>query len=956
MKKTTFPTPQRRRPHQALQAITPVALACATLVMCAAPVSAQQADGATQSVVVTGIRRAIETSVAVKRNSDSIVEAVSAEDIGKLPETSIAESLARLPGLTAQRVNGRDSVISIRGLAPKFGVTLLNGREVVSTGDNRSVEYDQFPAELINGAIVYKTPDASLGAQGLSGTVNLKTLAPLEQSGRQVNLSARVEKNANGSTVPGGTDKGNRLSLSYVDQFADRTIGVALGFSHLDSPDQEKYFNSWWWGNSAIWRGGFRGLENADPAKAPSTLQGFEAGVRTIDNKRDGLMAVLEYKPNKDLHSQVDLYYSKFKQRTQGRELQANLMPDWSGNGTADGPVSGGPIYSNIKTTTIGNDPIVVSGAVSNIDPFIFTRYGKRDDSVAALGWNTTYKLADWKLTGDVSYSKAKRDEQVGEAYASATTLTGFSSFNANIGSGFSQYTPALNYGSGGALQLRGISAWDNLNGVGAAGSLSPITVNDDMKALRLSARRDFSWGPFTSVDGGINFTDRSKDTYRTQTVYALKAGTSCIGGQDVCAPIPNGILQPNVDLGFVGIPSLVSFDMLSAIASGVYNSGQTNIASAPGRIWDVKEKVTTAYAKLGLEFNAGIPVHGNVGVQMVNTRQQSGGLAWDSDANAAKRMQYSKSYSDVLPSLNLIGELDGATNVRLGAAKTLARPNMEDMRAGFTASPATSGATAGQWGGSGGNPFLEPWRATSYDLSIERYIGKRSYFSAAGFHKKLATSISVDNFLFDFSGFPYSGSQAPHSSINGNANPYLGYLSAPVNGKGGYVDGVELSAALDFGAVFKSLDGFGTVLTASHNHSNLPGHSNDGKATLNRTIEGLSGDVNSMVFYYEKYGFSARVGQRYRSKYVAEVRGTWIDNSLAAIEAERITDVQLGYAWETGALKGFSVQFEINNLNNTPYRTTLADDSSTSTPLRMMPERYNEYGRRYLLGVSYKL
>ncbi|HSN31850.1 MAG TPA: TonB-dependent receptor plug domain-containing protein, partial [Ideonella sp.] len=112
-----------------------------------------------QTVTVTGIRGSIESSIAVKRNSDEIVEAVTAEDIGKLPETSIAESLARLPGLTAQRVNGRDQVISIRGLAPKFGVTLLNGREIVSTGDNRSVEFDQFPAELIYSAAVYKTPD-----------------------------------------------------------------------------------------------------------------------------------------------------------------------------------------------------------------------------------------------------------------------------------------------------------------------------------------------------------------------------------------------------------------------------------------------------------------------------------------------------------------------------------------------------------------------------------------------------------------------------------------------------------------------------------------------------------------------------------------------------------------------------------------------------------------------------
>ena len=939
---------KQRQGQSAATRLTPVAMACSVLLLSAGAAFAQQAQQLEQ-VTVTGLRSSIETSIATKRNSDSIVEAVSSEDIGKLPETSIAESLARLPGITAQRVNGRDQVISIRGLANKFGVTLLNGREMVSTGDNRSVEFDQFPAELINSATVYKTPDAALGAQGLSGTVNMKTVSPLDLRGRQVNLSARLEKNANGAVIPGSSDKGNRISASYIDQFAGNTVGVALGFSHLDSPNQEKYFDSWWWGNSAIWWGGFRGLENADASNAPSTLQGFDAGVRNIDNKRDGLMAVFEYKPNKDLHSQVDLYYSKFGQTSQGREFQANLMPDWSGNGTPDALVSGGPIFSNVKTTVVGKDAVATSGAMSNVDPFVLMRYSKRDDKVLAGGWNTELKLADWKATADLSYSKAKRDEMVGEVYASSTAMTGFSSFFAQTGSGFSQFTPVVNYGSGTVMQLRGISDWGNLNGVGSAGSMSPIVVNDEMKALRLSAKRDLNFGPFSSFEGGVNFTDRSKDTNRSQTIYALKNGTSCIGGKDVCAPIPASILQSPADLGFVGVSSLVSFDMMAALNSGVYNSGAINQSSAPGRIWGVSEQVTTAYGKMGLDFKAFIPVRGNLGLQVIRTSQSSTGVAWDDGTKSTKAMNYGASYTDVLPSLNLVGEVTPTTLVRLGAAKTLARPNLDDMRAGFSASPATSGANIGKWSGDGGNPFLQPWRATALDLSVEKYLGKRSYVSAAAFHKRLETSIYKDSLVFDFTGFPNSTGLTP---INKN----IGTLSAPINGQGGYIEGVELSAALDFGLWVKALDGFGALLTASHNHSNLPGHANDGKKDLKRTIEGLSGDVSSFTVYYEKSGFSARVGQRYRSKYIAEVRGVWIDNSLAAIEAERITDLQLGYAFETGQWKGVSLLVQVNNLTNTPYRTSLQDDSSKSTPMNMMPERYNEYGRRILFGVNYKM
>jgi outer membrane receptor protein involved in Fe transport len=152
-------------------AVRPVAAGCALLLLGATDLAlAQQAD---QTVTVTGIRRGIENAIAIKQDATSVVEVISAEDIGKLPDVSIAESLARLPGLAAQRVAGRAQVISVRGLSPDFATTLLNGREVVSTGDNRSVEFDQYPSELVNGVTVYKTPDAALVGQGLSGTIDM---------------------------------------------------------------------------------------------------------------------------------------------------------------------------------------------------------------------------------------------------------------------------------------------------------------------------------------------------------------------------------------------------------------------------------------------------------------------------------------------------------------------------------------------------------------------------------------------------------------------------------------------------------------------------------------------------------------------------------------------------------------------------------------------------------------
>jgi iron complex outermembrane recepter protein len=200
------------------------------------------------AVVVTGIRGSIENALKAKQNSDSIIEAISAEDIGKLPDSSIAESLARLPGLATQRVDGRADVISIRGLSPDFAGTTLNGREQATIGENRGVEYDQYPSELISGAAVYKTPDASLIGQGLSGTVDLHTLKPLDLPNQTIAVNLRGEYTNNGKLNPGVGigDTGHRASFSYIDQFFDHTLGVAVGFAQLDSPIQEKQYQAWW--------------------------------------------------------------------------------------------------------------------------------------------------------------------------------------------------------------------------------------------------------------------------------------------------------------------------------------------------------------------------------------------------------------------------------------------------------------------------------------------------------------------------------------------------------------------------------------------------------------------------------------------------------------------------------------------------------------------------------------
>ncbi|MEJ2534237.1 MAG: TonB-dependent receptor plug domain-containing protein [Gammaproteobacteria bacterium] len=273
-----------------------------------------QADLGT--VYVTGIRAGLQTSVDIKRNESSIVEAVSAEEIGKLPDLSITDSLARLPGVTAQRLNGRSQVISVRGLGPDFTTALLNGRQQVSLSDNRGVEFDAYPSELISTAVVYKTPDAALMGQGLAGTVDLRTIRPLEYGQRSIAANARYEWNDISALNSDSDDDGWRGSFSYVDQFADDTIGVAFGVATIDSPTQSERFNGW----------GYPSLDDGN-----LVLGGAKPYAQSNELQRTGIMGVLEYQPTSTFNTTLDLYYTDFEETQRLRGIEIPLF--WGGAG-----------------------------------------------------------------------------------------------------------------------------------------------------------------------------------------------------------------------------------------------------------------------------------------------------------------------------------------------------------------------------------------------------------------------------------------------------------------------------------------------------------------------------------------------------------------------------------------------------------------------------------------------
>lgn len=849
-------------------------------------------------VEVTGIRRGIESAISIKQESTSIIEAISAEDIGKLPDSSIAESIARLPGLAAQRVAGRASTISIRGLAGDFSTTLLNGREQVSSGDNRSVEFDQYPSELLSSVVIYKTPDPTLVAQGISGTVDLQTVRPLALGKRVVSLDARYEKNSTGEVNPGYDDTGYRISASYIDQFADNTVGLAIGFARLDSPGQTERWNAW-------------GFERAEVAGTPDVefLTGSQLYGTSTSNKRNGLMAVLEWAPSDTYTGALDIYYSKFERVETTRGLEVGLFPAWTGS---------------TLTNPIVDNGLLTSGTFNSIRPVLRNDENSREDDIFAIGFKNEFTFNDyWSGMADLSMSKANRDERILETYAGAADRD-----NVNVTvdrNGFPTFDFGIDYTDPNVVQLGDPGGW------GQDGYVKYPEFEDKLSSARFSLSRAFDSEMFSGIDFGSNWSHRTKSRAVAESFLDLRNGRAPI-------PVPSNLLVSAVNTGFVGLPGVISYNAPGALNS-VYDT-RTNInPDIVNKDWEVEETVITSFAKVNIDGMIGdVPVRGNIGFQYVSADQESQGFAVPGgNASGALPFKGGTDYNDFLPSLNLIFSLTDEQSLRFGAAKQVSRPRMDQMRAnnGFGID-----TTRMEWSGGGGNPELEPWRATSYDLSYEYYLfGGKGYVSAAAFHKDLKSYIYDQTVDFDFGVFDLSGftSNVPTSTI--------GRFTRPTNGQGGSINGWEVALSLPLGEMADWLDGFGVLGSYSDTRSGVrplgPGTS--------QPLPGLSRYVSNITAYYEKHGFSTRISQRSRSSFIGEIQGFGADRETRYINGEKLVDFQAGYAFG-GDFKGLSVILQVNNLTNEPYREYYSDAGRSDRP-----RSYNEYGRTYLLGANYK-
>ena len=887
----------------------------------AAPASNEDPVILDKFTVTAGFAGSLAAAAEIKQNQKVITEVISAEDIGKLPDISIADALTRLTGLTTQRTNGRSQQISIRGLNGDFSTGLLNGREQVSTGLNRAIEFDQYPADLLSEVVVYKTATPNLVGQGLAGSIDLRTVRPLSKTGRVVAVSGYYEWNERGELTPGAESTGNRFTVSYIDQLQDGKLGIALGYSHSSKPFTGEQFQAWGYPTDA---------------QGNLALGGTKSYVRNSVLDRDSWMGVIEYKPNANIHSTLDIFFSDFKETQVLRGMEVPLA-FWSSAQLQPGYTTSNGLITNATLTNV--QPIVRN------DSFVF------DDKPISVGWNIVMgKESEWPVTFDASFSTVKRDNfnlelwsgisNLGTPFTTADTMT----VQLNPG-GLPKFTTTKNYADGSILRIADPQGWQSWKfpATGSPGYYKGFQSKDELTQLQLSTRHELSRF-FEAVEIGASYSDRYKrDGENPSGFPVLKNGAGT-------APMPASI--GTTDFSYLGFGQTYAFDTLAYFNSGAFDLIGNDGTDFVARRFQVREEVSQFYAQFDIATKAGdVPVTGNVGFRVIHTDQMSKGLS--ANGSTVTPVTAGDTYTQFSPGLNLNFEVTDRSVVRFSLARQIARPRMYDMRAsrtfGFDPTKATStDVSQSPWSGGGGNSALRPWVADSVDLSYEHYFkDSKGYFAVAGFAKKLRNFIYEQTALADFSGYPFSTSSAPSLS--------QGAVSQPMNGDGGNIRGLEFSLVLTSELINENFRGFGVQFGGALTKSSIkPWGPTGGDAP----IAGLSEKVAQITVYYERHGWSARVSNRYRSEnrqYITTFgppnQGGDVspNGGFSMAQPESVVDAQISYTFpKDGPLKNLSIFLQGYNLTDEPLITYNNDD-----PRQVI--NYQKYGASYSLGAAYK-
>ncbi|QMW14771.1 MULTISPECIES: TonB-dependent receptor [Pseudoalteromonas] len=934
--------------------------------------SAKELDPELEVIEVRGFSRSLIQSLNQKRFSDTVSEQLSADDLGALPDVSMADALTRLPGISAVRTGGQAAEINIRGLSGGFVFSTLNGREQVSTSGSRSIEFDQYPSELISSAAVYKSPKASLIEGGVAGTVELQTASPLDND-QQHKFTANVRGmyNDRASEVFDATEYGDRISFSYQGKFFDDTLGVALGYARLFQPSVATQFIGLAYnGNKDV-----DGLANDidGPADNPANeyiSEGFELQHLGGEETRNGYLTSIEWAPTDNFKLKGDAFLSRFDSESFARGFRVKF---------------GGPSAVYANPLLDGN--AVIGGAINRTSNS-FTRVEIVNDDNQDFDEVDSYGInADWQVTerlnvnADVSLSRAKSNFRNGLLWALVAE-------DATIDNPVFDTNVSLNY------QLNGLDLPDiGFNQADAFSDIDRVMLSkygiypyeneDEVKAFRLDFKYELESNWFSSIEFGARYSDREYSNNRSVFEYGNDGAfsatqpplrltddmTTVVDWQGefsyfpsylaidldkaLNAWFPNGIPQPVQTWG--NAEGVVDLDGDGEPDTQGYTTNYSWTMLQSGSVY---EEVVSAYLMLNIDTEIGkLPVTGNIGIRRVDTDQSATvlenvgsdpqlGAQYIVDDNGIVNDLYAPNilgikYTDYLPSLNLNFKISDATQIRFAAAKVMARAPINRLAGDASASVNNDGEINGS---STNNPFLKPFYANQYDISYEQYFEDTDgALVVAAFYKNIDSfidTIAIENFDFKGNGFnvpeyivdPVSGEQI--ETTNGV------YTTAVNNAKGGYIRGIELAYTQVFSFLPSPFEGLGINASYSYTESEVQSITDLGGDSVSQDLPGLSNNVFNGTLFYSYENFETRLNVRYRDDFVSEQVA--VNEQVVNFDAETVIDFQTSYQFTDS----FGMLLQVNNLTDEPTQSYFGTTSKTGTT--------QFFGRQFYLGFTY--
>ena len=879
------------------------------------------ASGTLEEVVVNGIRFSLDQSLEVKRASDSLVDVVTAEDIGKMPDKNIADSLQRVPGMTISSAGASEGGfdendrVSMRGTNPSLTQTLINGHNVAA-GDwfvlnqtntvGRSVSYTLLPSELVSQIVVHKSSEASLVEGGVAGSVDIITRKALD-----IAKPFTIEASAGAvyADLPSKTDPQFSALANWHND--DKTFGVLLqGFyeeRHLRRDGVELL------GYDTIAPGS--AIATAHPDLA-GVVYPTDIGAAFFEQKRTRTGGLLDaqWNVNDALGFDLSGFISNLKAPNYNRNY---LLWDThfinSGAGQAPDP---GYVVSNgtlVKANFTG-----VPGTFYGV----YDQISRPNESESS---NFVNLDGHWKITDTLSFLG-----QFGVSQGEGKTPT----------QDVSETQPDL--GNGAAYQLNGLGRGPNFN-FGATNNTTPFAggtpvafgwifgaQNVDVKDKEDWAKLDGTYALNNGAWTDLKFGARWEKHDRT-SLGAIGQGPT--GGSNPATYPTTWSNYPSNFNSFGGsIPTGIWYWTPAQLAA--YNNPNNVNRDLVTRVYipdgwfEVHEKTYAGYVQADFK---GSGWAGNIGVRYVQTVEDTLNFAQDSSVTATTPGAVTTSafgpyvarpvnhtYNDVLPSANLKLDITDALVARLAASETMTRADYSALAANTSLGAPPQGATPGS--GSSGNPDLKPVRSNNLDAGLEWYFAKRSLLSATAFYMDLRNYIGYGTKLLN--QFSFSNQFPAGQNLN-----YL--LSVPVNTQG-RVAGVELAYQQ---ALF---DHFGVA--ANYTYA-------DGKQTTgvpaggDQRLVGNSKHTYNVNGYYENAHFSARIAYNYRSAFYSG-----LDRSTAfSQDAIGYLSASLAYLIN----ENFSVTLDGQNLND----PTLKYYALNTT----QPRAFYKNGRQYYLNLRVK-